>query len=41
MLQRDDAIVREDGRITTGERALSISISNGSVNVVISDLEYS
>jgi DNA-binding MarR family transcriptional regulator len=41
MLQRDDDIVREDGRITTRQQALIISISKESVSRVIRDIEYS
>lgn len=35
MLQRDDAIVREDRRITTRQMALSLPISKGSVCHII------
>jgi hypothetical protein len=35
ILQRDDAIVREDQRITTRQLALSLPISKGSVSHII------
>jgi hypothetical protein len=41
MLQRENAIVHEDRRITTRQLALSISINNGRVGHIIPDLGYS
>ena len=37
----DDAIIREDGRITTRQLVLSLSISKGSVSHIIRDLGFS
>ena len=41
MLQRADAIVRGDRRITTRQLAFSLSISKGSVRHFVRDLGYS
>jgi hypothetical protein len=41
MLQRDDAIVHEDRRITIRQLALSISIKKGRVIHIIPDFGYS
>jgi hypothetical protein len=38
VLQRDDAIVREDGRIKTRQLALILSISKGSASRIVRDL---
>ena len=40
MLQREDAIVPEDGRSTTRQLALSLLILKGNVNHIIRDLGY-
>jgi hypothetical protein len=41
MLQRADAIVREDRRITTRQLAFSLPINKGSVGHIVRDLLYS
>jgi hypothetical protein len=40
ILQRDDAIVPEDGRSTTRQIALCLLILKGNVNHIIRDLGY-
>ena len=40
MLQRDDAIVHEDRRVTIRQLALSISVNKGRVSHISRDLGY-
>lgn len=41
MLQRADVLIRRDRRITTRQLALELSVSKGSVDVIINQLGYS